>query len=104
MKSQNLLLYSLEEHVVIGNILKLLKHNLSSLYTEMANEYGKTDTTTKKFKKSLEAVNTLKDVLDDVMFHDHPEASDDYLKAYYNKAFDRLPNDLNKLKTLKGWE
>ena len=94
--------FTLDEHTVIGNILKLLRNELNHRYVELAHERGKTDSFVKRFKRAIDGLDTVKDLMDDVLFHDHPEASNDYLKAYYGRYPEKIPENLNNLKKLTG--
>jgi len=92
--------FTLEEHVVIGNALKLLRNEVLHRYINLTSEKGKSNPTVKRFKKAVDGLDIIKGLMDDIMFHDYPEASDDYLKAYYGRGFKRLPDDLNELKKI----
>lgn len=94
--------FTLDEHIIIGNVLKVLRNELNRRYVELSHQRGKTDSLVKRFKKAVDGLDTTKSLMDDVMFHDHPQASDDYLKAYYGRYPERIPENLNDLKKLTG--
>ena len=94
------LTFTLQEHVVIGNTLKLLRNEVSHRYIELANELGKTNSLVNRFKKAVDGLDAVKGLMDDILFHDHPQASDDYLKAYYGRYPKKFPDDLNEMKKI----
>ena len=98
--------FTLEDHVVVGNILKLLHETLTSAQVNLGLAIGKTNARKVKEHKLLKNANehldTLKDLMEQLMFRDCPGASNDYLKAYYGKSYGKLPDNLNDLKKLTG--
>ena len=98
--------FTLEDHVVVGNILKLLHKTLTSAQVNLALAIGKTNARKTKEHKLLKDTNehldTLKNLMEQLMFRDYPGASDDYLKAYYGISYEKLPDNLNNLKKLTG--
>ncbi len=62
--------FTLQEHAVIGNTLKLLRNELLDRYVELAHARGKADSLVKRFKKAVDGLDAVKDLMDDVLFHD----------------------------------
>ena len=92
--------FTLEEHIAIGNILKTLRNELVIKYTAIANERGKSNEIARRFKKAINGLDAVKDLMEDVMFYDYPQVGNEYLNTYYGHCLEKLPQDLNKLKKL----
>lgn len=73
---------TLEDWVPIGVEVKKVTHEALRLEAYLENSFGKTHPDVKRMKKAYELIDTMRSNLEDQLFREHPEISEDQKMTY----------------------
>ncbi|MFB9558656.1 hypothetical protein [Streptomyces roseoviridis] len=82
---------TLEEHVEMGQALEMIRHELLKRSVKLANAYpksGQPGIPAKKLEQALNAVDSARAELDNLMFQEHPHEGE--VTVYYPHEEDRI--------------
>lgn len=73
---------TLEDWIEIGVEVKKVAHEALYLRNNLENKFGKTHPDVKRMKKAYELIETMRSNLEDQLFNEHPEISEDPIMTY----------------------
>ena len=90
--------FKLDEHIIIGNVLKILRSELMLSRDDLIQIYSKSNSFVKQLEKTINKLDDVKCFMNKILQHDYPSLNDDCSSIYCGKYPYEFPEDLSKLK------